>query len=90
MASALHCLSGVVTVSWGASAGSKYYTALARATGHADYCNSNGTSCELTGLQCGKDYTVTVLAGDGNCNSSVLAKTNVTTGKDTTAALEEP
>ncbi|XP_040040842.2 uncharacterized protein fndc7b [Gasterosteus aculeatus] len=79
VASALHCLSGVVTVSWGASAGSKYYTALARATGHADYCNSNGTSCELTGLQCGKDYTVTVLAGDGNCNSSVLAKTNVTT-----------
>ncbi|KAK9519631.1 hypothetical protein VZT92_022346 [Zoarces viviparus] len=79
VASALHCLSGVVTVTWGASAGAKHYTVLAKANGHMDYCNSNGTSCELTQLQCGKDYAVTVLAGDGNCNSSILAKTNVTT-----------
>lgn len=83
MAAALHCLSGVVTVTWGASAGANYYTVLAEADGHIDSCNSNGTSCELTQLQCGEDYTVTVLAGDGKCNSSILAKTNITTGKET-------
>ncbi|KAI3368520.1 hypothetical protein L3Q82_025527 [Scortum barcoo] len=76
---ALHCLSGVVTVTWGASAGASYYTVLAEAGGHTDSCNSTGTSCGLTHLQCGEDYTVTVLAGDGSCNSSMLAKTTVTT-----------
>ncbi|XP_044055462.1 uncharacterized protein LOC122877670 [Siniperca chuatsi] len=79
VAASLHCFSGVVTVTWGASAGAKYYTVLAEANRHIDSCNSTGTSCELTQLQCGEDYTVTVLAGDGNCNSSILAKTNVTT-----------
>lgn len=82
MTAALHCLSGVVTVTWGASAGANYYTVLAEASGHVDSCNSTGTSCELTQLQCGEDYTVTVLAGDGKCNSSILAKTNVTTGNE--------
>ncbi|XP_039984445.1 uncharacterized protein LOC120790698 [Xiphias gladius] len=76
---ALQCLSGVVMVTWGASAGANYYTVLAEANGRVDSCNSTGTSCELTQLQCGEDYTVTVLAGDGKCNSSILAKTNVTT-----------
>lgn len=82
MAAALDCVSGVATVTWSSSAGADYYTVLAEADGHDDSCTSNGTSCQLTGLQCGEDYTVTVLAGDGDCNSSVLAKTNVTTGKD--------
>lgn len=31
-------------------------------------------------MQCGNDYTVTVLAGDTKCNSSIFAKTNITTG----------
>nr|XP_046247875.1 uncharacterized protein LOC124060678 [Scatophagus argus] len=79
VAASLHCLSGVVRVTWGASAGANYYTVLAKANRHVASCNSNGTSCGLTQLQCGEDYTVTVLAGDGNCNSSILAKTNITT-----------
>lgn len=77
----LQCLSGVVTVTWGAGAGAHYYTVLAEASGHLDSCNSTGTSCELTHLQCGEKYTVTVLAGDGKCNSSLLARTNVTAGE---------
>lgn len=87
VAAALNCVSGVVTVTWAASAGAKYFTVLAEAQGHVDSCNSNGTSCDLTQLQCGEDYTVTVLAGDGKCNSSVLAKTNVTTGKEQRSLL---
>lgn len=80
VAAVLHCLSGIVNVSWGASAGASYYTVLADCNGHVDSCESTSTWCELTQLQCGKDYTVTVLAGDGNCNSSILATTNIITG----------
>ncbi|KAL7397583.1 hypothetical protein ABVT39_024505 [Epinephelus coioides] len=75
----LHCLSGVVTVTWRPSAGANHYTVVAEARGHIDSCDSSGMSCELTQLQCGEDYTVTVLAGDGKCNSSIHAKTNITT-----------
>lgn len=78
---ALQCLSGIVTVTWRAGAGANYYSVLAEANGHMDSCNSTGTSCELIHLQCGENYTVTVLAGDGKCNSSLLATTNVTTGE---------
>lgn len=81
VAAALQCLSGVATVTWEAGAGAHYYTVLAEANGHMDSCNSTGTSCELIHLQCGENYTVTVLAGDGKCNSSLLARTNVTTGE---------
>uniref|UniRef100_A0A3Q2UY66 Uncharacterized LOC102300190 n=1 Tax=Haplochromis burtoni TaxID=8153 RepID=A0A3Q2UY66_HAPBU len=79
VAATLNCLSDVVTVTWRASAGANYYTILAEASGHVDSCNSTGTSCELTKMQCGNDYTVTVLAGDTKCNSSIFAKTNITT-----------
>lgn len=72
----------MATVTWWASAGANHYTVLAEADGQSDSCKSTGTSCELTGLQCGENYNVTVLAGDGKCNSSMLAKTSVTTGKE--------
>ncbi|KAM3619311.1 uncharacterized protein V6R79_006036 [Siganus canaliculatus] len=79
VSAALRCHSGVVTVAWRASAGAHRYTVLAEAGGHFDVCNSTSTSCELTQLRCGQNYAVTVLATNGNCNSSVLVRTNVTT-----------
>ncbi|XP_006797927.2 uncharacterized protein LOC102776891 [Neolamprologus brichardi] len=79
VSASLNCLSDVVTVTWRASAGANYYTILAEASGHVSSCNSTGTSCELRNMQCGNDYTVTVLAGDTKCNSSIFAKTNITT-----------
>lgn len=89
MAATLHCLSGIVTVTWGVTAGANYYTVIAEANGHMDSCSSASTFCDLTELQCGEDYTVTVQAGDGNCNSSILANTNITTGKEKTQFLVE-
>lgn len=74
-------------MTWEPSAGANHYTVVAEASGHMDSCSSSGMSCELTQLQCGEDYTVTVLAGDGHCNSSVLATTNVMTGKETAFGL---
>lgn len=82
MSTHLHCPTGTVTVSWTSSAGATSYTVLAEADGHTDSCRSRSTSCELDFLQCGRDYTVTVLAGDGKCNSSTLANTSITTGEE--------
>lgn len=79
----LNCLSEVATVTWSASTGANFYTAVAQAGGLVDSCNSTGTLCELSKLQCGENYTVTVLAGDAKCNSSILAKTNIVTGENT-------
>ncbi|PWA21255.1 hypothetical protein CCH79_00009504 [Gambusia affinis] len=79
VAASLNCLSEVATVTWSASAGANLYTVVAQASGLVDSCNSTGTSCELSKLQCGENYTVTVLAGDAKCNSSILAKTNIVT-----------
>ncbi|XP_067369826.1 mucin-3B [Channa argus] len=79
VAAVLNCLTGVVTVTWGSSPGANNYTVLAETNRLIDSCNSNGNSCQLSQLHCGEDYTVTVLAGDGKCNSSILAKTYVTT-----------
>lgn len=76
----LNCLSDAATVTWSASAGANFYTVVAEASGLVDSCISTATSCELTRLQCGENYTVTVLAGDAKCNSSILAKTNIITG----------
>ncbi|RVE73628.1 hypothetical protein OJAV_G00033020 [Oryzias javanicus] len=75
----LNCLTDEVTVTWNASAGANAYTVVAEASGHVDSCKSSGTSCSFSALRCGKDYTITVLAGDAKCNSSILAKTNITT-----------
>lgn len=78
----LQCSTGLVTVSWRSSAGATSYTVLAEANGHTDSCHSESTSCELGMLQCGRDYSVTVLAGDSKCNSSALANTSITTGEE--------
>ncbi|KAF7660957.1 hypothetical protein LDENG_00272160 [Lucifuga dentata] len=81
VAADLDCSSGVVTVTWEASAGAAFYTVVAQDSegDHASSCKSTGTSCELHELQCGKEYTVIVLAGDRSCNSTMLAKTAIRT-----------
>ncbi|XP_014901851.1 uncharacterized protein fndc7b [Poecilia latipinna] len=83
VAASLNCLSEVATVTWSASAGANLYMVVAQAGGLVDSCNSTGTSCELRELQCGENYTVTVLAGDAKCNSSILAKTSIVTASCT-------
>ncbi|XP_071200535.1 mucin-3B [Salvelinus alpinus] len=81
VASLLQCSSGVVTVSWEASAGATGYTASAQEDGetHFTSCSTTGTSCDLTQLECGEVYTMTVVARDGICNSTLLATTTIET-----------
>ncbi|XP_029988577.1 fibronectin-like [Sphaeramia orbicularis] len=79
VAAVLDCGTRVATVSWEASDGADYYTVVAQASDYTDSCRSTSTSCELSQLMCGETYSVTVLAGDGTCNSTLLATTSVTT-----------
>ncbi|XP_008304956.1 fibronectin type III domain-containing protein 7-like, partial [Stegastes partitus] len=70
--SVLQCGSDAATVSWAAAAGAVAYTVHAREGGsHLDIsCRSNTTSCQLNQLQCGKVYSLTVMAEDATCNST--------------------
>jgi len=82
----LDCQSGVATVTWTAGMGDiVYYIVLAQAQAPGQPTISvrvNTTSAALDQLQCGEVYDVLVLAGDGNCNSSLHASTTINTGKD--------
>ncbi|XP_017573413.2 uncharacterized protein LOC108439482 [Pygocentrus nattereri] len=78
----LQCGSGVVNVSWHASAGASMYTVLAygqNQTVPSSSCLTSSTSCALTQLQCGAVFNVSVLAGDSLCNSSSRAGITVKT-----------
>lgn len=80
----LQCALGALSVEWEASAGALGYTVVAHSQGTAyvPSCRTNGTSCELSELPCGKVFNVTVLAGHKTCNSSARASTSVQTGTE--------
>ncbi|KAI3375007.1 hypothetical protein L3Q82_021535, partial [Scortum barcoo] len=70
--SKLHCGSDTATVSWEAAAGAVAYTVLAKDGGSQHYtsCRSYATSCQLSQLQCGNVYNLTVMAENATCNST--------------------
>ncbi|XP_058478916.1 mucin-4-like [Solea solea] len=70
--SSLHCGSDMATVSWVASAGAVAYTVVAQDTSSqsSTSCRSSTTSCQLSQLQCGRVYNLTVVAEDASCNST--------------------
>ncbi|XP_066528384.1 fibronectin type III domain-containing protein 7-like [Hoplias malabaricus] len=64
----LHCDFNSLTVSWALNAAALNYSALARdAYGIAHSCTSSHSSCDISGLQCGQNYTVTVTATNRVC-----------------------
>lgn len=69
----MDCTKNEVRVSWNASQGAVYYSAMATSR-HNDYasCNSSGvnTYCILKGLTCGTVYAVQVVAVGNECWSS--------------------
>ncbi|XP_071392950.1 fibronectin-like [Centroberyx affinis] len=79
----LQCGSNTATVSWDAAAGAVAYTVLAQEDGSQHYtsCRSSATSCQLSQLNCGTVYNLTVLAEDATCNS---------TGDTSTALMTAP
>ncbi|XP_058265731.1 uncharacterized protein LOC131365857 [Hemibagrus wyckioides] len=62
------CESNVMSVSWQISQGSNSYLAVAQSNrGQRFNCSSNGTTCNIPGLECGQTYEVYVSGVVGTC-----------------------
>ncbi|XP_060750589.1 fibronectin type III domain-containing protein 7-like [Tachysurus vachellii] len=62
------CESNVMSISWQTSQGSVSYLAVAQSSmGQRFNCSSNGTTCDIPGLQCGQTYEVYVSGVVGTC-----------------------
>ncbi|XP_026061504.1 fibronectin [Carassius auratus] len=69
--SSVNCTTGDVSVSWDPSLGAISYAAVAQTSGgYASVCNSTGTACVFSDLLCGMNYSLTVSATDGTCNTA--------------------
>ncbi|XP_049603206.1 pneumococcal serine-rich repeat protein [Syngnathus scovelli] len=68
-------------VSWSSVTGAEMYIATAIADdGQTHNCSSNtSTSCQFTDLQCGQNYSVTVVTVDRGCRSEPSSAVQVTT-----------
>ncbi|XP_030219750.1 uncharacterized protein LOC115548942 isoform X4 [Gadus morhua] len=64
------CNSSIGLVSWTASNINQTYLAVATGLdGHNHECVTNTSSCTWDNLHCGEEYTVQVMARNGNCTS---------------------
>ncbi|KAJ1170951.1 hypothetical protein NDU88_002822 [Pleurodeles waltl] len=64
----IDCGSNFATVSWSSADGAVNYTSILSRSGEAPHsCDTTGTSCEVTSLQCGQAYNVTVIAFSETC-----------------------
>ncbi|KAK6311083.1 hypothetical protein J4Q44_G00191380 [Coregonus suidteri] len=76
----LSCSTNMAAMTWNSSLGADLYSVEANSSaGHSANCQSAGLSCELTSLQCGQTYTVTVTAQDSTCTSASSQSAEVKT-----------
>lgn len=70
-------------LSWNSSPNAVSYTGKAVSTdGHIVTCEAGmNLGCQMNGLQCGKEYTFTVSASDGDCHSPDSEPVMHTTGE---------
>ncbi|XP_063075940.1 uncharacterized protein LOC134465972, partial [Engraulis encrasicolus] len=62
-----------VSISWNPAYGAlsyRYLVTMEATNGSPLFCNSNSTSCSISGLQCGTMYHVSVTAIGNNCSST--------------------
>ncbi|XP_054624499.1 uncharacterized protein LOC129177418 [Dunckerocampus dactyliophorus] len=63
------CLSGIVMVTWQPSDGAVHYTATMESnSGVSQNCMSYSDRCNVPGLTCGYNYSVSVTASNHQCN----------------------
>lgn len=75
------CEADSAVVSWQPSSGAvSYITELTAASGHVTSCAANDTNCELSSVQCGEEYNVTVKAVGDACNSTAQLAGYLLTG----------
>ncbi|XP_071342815.1 uncharacterized protein [Trachinotus anak] len=70
VSSFMNCLSNIAVVSWRGSAGAEFYIAtVTQEDGPSTSCWSDSQQCGMPNVQCGQNYTVTVVASNEKCNS---------------------
>ena len=78
----MDCEVSSATVSWQPSVGAVSYAAeLTASSGHTRRCTANHTNCQLSPLQCGEEYNVTVTARGDGCNSTAQMAGHLATGR---------
>lgn len=79
----LNCSTNAAVLTWNSSPNAVSYTGKAVSTdGHNVTCDAGASlSCQLQGLQCGKEYSFTVSASDGDCHSPDSNPVIQTTGE---------
>lgn len=79
----LQCHSNSAAVTWEGSSGAESYlvVGVAEDGSHQTECNSTVTHCDLSDLQCGQYYHISVFGLDESCSSVESDKAYVRTGK---------
>ncbi|XP_016419796.1 uncharacterized protein LOC107749215, partial [Sinocyclocheilus rhinocerous] len=68
VAAALNCTSNIASITWHSALGATWY--LVKAEGNQGYktsCNNTVTHCDIPNLQCGQEYSITVMGMNGDC-----------------------
>ncbi|XP_038650716.1 uncharacterized protein LOC119964794 [Scyliorhinus canicula] len=68
----MNCDAGYMSVSWELSQGAISYIATAEGS-NVQQCSANETLCDITELDCGETYTITVRAHDDSCDTAESA-----------------
>nr|XP_019965387.1 PREDICTED: uncharacterized protein LOC109644441 [Paralichthys olivaceus] len=70
VSSFVNCVSNIAVVSWTGSAGAEFYIAtVTMEDAQSIACWSDSNECGMPNLVCGQNYSVTVIASNGDCNS---------------------
>ncbi|XP_033507400.2 uncharacterized protein LOC117272533 [Epinephelus lanceolatus] len=84
----MDCESQSAIISWQPSVGAASYVAeLTASSGHTTSCTTNHTNCELSSLQCGEEYNVTVKSLGDTCNNTAQMAERLTTEPCTPMSL---
>ncbi|XP_030016445.1 uncharacterized protein LOC115437357 [Sphaeramia orbicularis] len=74
----LDCLSDTTTVTWQSSNGAESYKAtLQTDNGISEMCMSESTTCSVSGLACGYNFSVSVTASNQQCNVTTNEATSL-------------
>lgn len=84
----MNCISNIAVVAWTASAGAEFYTAtVTQENGQSKSCWSDNEQCSMPNVQCGQNYTVTVVASNKKCDSDPSKATTLQSGENSYVLL---
>ncbi|XP_077077959.1 uncharacterized protein fndc7rs1 [Siphateles boraxobius] len=65
---ALNCTSNIASITWNSALGATWYSVKAEGSqGYKASCNNTVTRCDIPNLQCGQEYSITVMGVKGDC-----------------------